>query len=314
MLLKGGQMAHANALLCAEMAALVAEFAPVDGMAPSPLEGVSLGRSSRSMPRRSVLHDPCLLIVCQGHTRGYIGEQVIDWGIHEFMVASVPIPFEAETFATQDEPLLVIKIKFDLAVMADLTLAIGSAADPSAAAQSVTSAPIDGPLADSVLRLLRALRSPIETRLFGGSLVREVCYRVLTGSKGPALRAALAQRGHFGQITKALYRIQVDFQQRLDIKTLAKEVHMSAAAFHEHFKAVTGTSPIQYLKSIRLHKARLMIIQDGVSASHASSRVGYESASHFSREFKRLFGRTPVEERRLVYATYAPANKRRARQ
>jgi AraC-like DNA-binding protein len=274
---------------------------------------VAFGRSNCSLPRTPALYEPCLMIICQGRKRGYLGGQVINYGAHEFMVASVPMPFEAETFATPDEPLLALKVKLDLGLVADLVLALDAAGEQGAAAESLVSAPIDLPLGDSVLRLLRALRSPLETRVFGASLVREVCYRVLTGAKGPALRAALAQRGHFGQIAKALHRIHVDFHQRLDIETLAQEAHLSAAAFHAHFKTVTATSPIQYLKATRLHKARLLMIQDGVSASRASSRVGYESASQFSREFKRLFGRTPLEEQRLVHAAYAPAPQGRDR-
>ena len=306
-------MAHDEAAIRAEMTALVAELALDEGMTPSLLEGVAFGRSSRSVPRTPALYEPCVLIVCQGRKRGYFGDQVIEYGAHQFMVASVPMPFEGETFATPDAPLLAIKVKFDLGVIADLVLALDAAGEQTVAAESLVSAPIDAPLGESVLRLLRALRSPLETRLFGASLMREVCYRVLTGPKGPALRAALAQRGHFGQIAKALHRIHVDVHQRLDIDTLAQEVHLSPAAFHAHFKTVTATSPIQYLKATRLHKARLLMIQDGVSASRASSRVGYESASQFSREFKRLFGRTPVEEQRLVHAAYAPANEGRDR-
>jgi AraC-like DNA-binding protein len=306
-------MAHDDAALRAEMTALVAELAPNEGMTPSLLDGIAFGRSNRSLPRTPVLHDPCVVIVCQGRKRGYFGDQVIEYGAHQFMVASVPMPFEGETFASPEEPLLVIKVKLDLAVIADLALAIDPAFEATPGAESVATAPVDAPLAESVIRLLHALRSPVETRLFGASLMREVCYRVLTGPKGPALRAALAQRGHFGQIAKALHRIHMDYQQRLDIDTLAQEVHLSAAAFHAHFKTVTATSPIQYLKATRLHKARLLMIQDGVSASRASSRVGYESASQFSREFKRLFGRTPVEEQRLVHAAYAPAREGRDR-
>jgi AraC-like DNA-binding protein len=306
-------MVHDEAAIRAEMTALVAELALDEGMTPSLLEGVAFGRSSRSVPRTPALYEPCVLIVCQGRKRGYFGDQVIEYGAHQFMVASVPMPFEGETFATPDAPLLAIKVKFDLGIVADLVLALDAAGEQTVAAESLVSAPIDPPLGDSVVRLLRALRSPLETRLFGASLMRVVCYRVLTGPKGPALRAALAQRGHFGQIAKALHRIHVDFQQRLDIDTLAQEVHLSPAAFHAHFKTVTATSPIQYLKATRLHKARLLMIQDGVSASRASSRVGYESASQFSREFKRLFGRTPVEEQRLVHAAYAPAHEGRDR-
>jgi len=306
-------MAHDDAALRAEMTALVAELAPDEGMTQSLLEGVAFGRSNKSLPRTPVLHDACVVIVCSGRKRGYFGDQVIEYGAHQFMVASVPMPFEGETFATPDDPLLAIKVKLDLAVIADLALAIAPTFEPVPGAESVATAPVDAPLADSVIRLLRVLRSPVETKLFGASLMREVCYRVLTGPKGPALRAALAQRGHFGQIAKALHRIHMDYPQRLDVETLAQEVNLSAASFHAHFKTVTATSPIQYLKATRLHKARLLMIQDGVSASRASSRVGYESASQFSREFKRLFGRTPVEEQRLVHAAYAPAPEGRDR-
>jgi len=306
-------MAHDDAALRAEMTALVAELAPDEGMTQSLLEGVAFGRSNKSLPRTPVLHDACVVIVCSGRKRGYFGDQVIEYGAHQFMVASVPMPFEGETFATPDDPLLAIKVKLDLAVIADLALAIAPTFEAEPGAESVATAPVDAPLADSVIRLLRVLRSPVETKLFGASLMREVCYRVLTGPKGPALRAALAQRGHFGQIAKALHRIHMDYPQRLDVETLAQEVNLSAASFHAHFKTVTATSPIQYLKATRLHKARLLMIQDGVSASRASSRVGYESASQFSREFKRLFGRTPVEEQRLVHAAYAPAPEGRDR-
>jgi AraC-like DNA-binding protein len=306
-------MTHEDTAMHAEMTALVAQLAPEEGMTPSLMEGVAFGRSSHSLPRTPALYEPCVMIVCQGRKRGYFGDQVIDYGAHQFMVASVPMPFEGETFASPEEPLLVMKVKLDLGIVADLVLALDSVGEQGVAAESLVSAPIDRPLGESVVRLLRALRSPVETRLFGASLVREVCYRVLTGAKGPALRAALAQRGHFGQIAKALHRIHVDFHQRLDIDTLAQEVHLSAAAFHAHFKAVTTTSPIQYLKATRLHKARLLMIQDGVSASRASSRVGYESASQFSREFKRLFGRTPIEEQRLIHTTYEQSQEGRDR-
>jgi AraC-like DNA-binding protein len=197
-----------------------------------------------------------------------------------------------------------VSIHLDLAVAAELALAIDPEAEATNAAEGIAASELDAPLAESVVRLLRALRSPVETRLFGAGLLREVCYRVLAGAKGGALRAALAQRSHFGQIAKALRRIHADYHEHLDIDTLAQEANLSAAAFHAHFKTVTATSPIQYLKATRLHKARLLMIHDGVSASRASTRVGYESASQFSREFKRLFGRTPVEEQRLVHATY----------
>jgi AraC-like DNA-binding protein len=304
-----------SARIRARMRDLVAELAPVEGMTYSALEGVRFGRSHQSHPRAPVLYEPGIFILCQGRKRGFVGDQSFTYDANHFLLLSVPMPFEAETFASPEEPLLGVAIRIDLGVAADLSLAIEPEPDTEAtsAAEGIVAAPLDLPLAETVLRLLRALQSPLETRLFGASLLREVCYRVLTGPKGGALRAALAQRSHFGQIAKALRRIHLDFHERLDVDTLAREANLSAAAFHAHFKTVTSTSPIQYLKAMRLHKARLMMIEDGVSASRASSRVGYESASQFSREFKRMFGRTPVEEQRLVHAAYEPAQAGRDR-
>jgi hypothetical protein len=154
-------VAHDEAAVRAEMTALVAELAPDEGMTPSLLEGVAFGRSHRSLPRTPVLHDACIVIVCQGRKRGYFGDQVIEYGAHQFMVASVPMPFEGETFASPQEPLLVIKVKLDLAVIAELALAIDPTFEPMPGAESVAMAPVDAPLADSVIRLLRALRSPL---------------------------------------------------------------------------------------------------------------------------------------------------------
>jgi AraC-like DNA-binding protein len=130
--------------------------------------------------------------------------------------------------------------------------------------------------------------------------VRELLYRVLTGPQGAAVHAALTQQSHFGRIGKALRRIHASYDRPVDVATLAREAGMSVAAFHAHFKAVTRSTPIQYLKTTRLHKARLLMVQDGVSAATASHLVGYESSSQFNREFKRFFGRTPASEAEVM--------------
>ncbi|WP_016679942.1 helix-turn-helix transcriptional regulator, partial [Yersinia pestis] len=105
----------------------------------------------------------------------------------------------------------------------------------------------------------------------------------------------VTRHGHFNQITKTLRRIENHFADNLSVEQLAAEVNMSVSAFHHNFKAVTNTSPLQYLKSYRLHRARMMMLHDGLKASTAAIKVGYESASQFSREFKRYFGHTPSE-------------------
>lgn len=181
-----------------------------------------------------------------------------------------------------------------------------SPATPVDVAQGVTTAddapvsmvatPLDARLSDTVLRLLEALQSPVETQVLGPAIVREIAFLVLLGEQGGALRAALTSQGQFGKVARALRRIHTDFADALDVGRLANEAGMSGPAFHAHFKAVTHTSPIQYLKSTRLHQARLLMIRQGLTAAAASAQVGYESPSQFSREFKRFFGRSPGEE------------------
>ncbi|TWI69584.1 transcriptional regulator, AraC family [Pseudoduganella lurida] len=286
----------------ARMVRLMAVLAPEEGYTLCGLPGVKFMRSNSVHPRGPVLYEPCIVVVCQGHKRGYLGGAAFDYHSQQFLVLSVPLPFEGETLhATEAEPLLAISIPIDLQQAAELALATDEAQAGHVAPippVSIAATPLDEPLGDAVLRLLEALTSPLETRLLGPGILREILFRVLTGAQGGALRAALAHQSQFGKIGKALRRIHADYQRPIDVATLADEAGMSAAAFHASFKAVTATSPMQYLKSTRLHKARLLMVQDGLTAASACGRVGYESTSQFSREFKRFFGRTPLEEAR----------------
>lgn len=219
---------------------------------------------------------------------------------------SVPLPFSTETDATPEEPLLAIQLRLDPTTLAELVLSLDGHDGPAAPAPTgITSTLLDPTLADTTLRLLRALASPLEARVLGPAIVRELCFRVLVGEQGGAIRAALASQGNFGRISRALRRIHDDYSQPMEVATLAREAGLSAPAFHAHFKTIAGTSPIQYIKSIRLHQARLLMIRDNLTAAAASTRVGYESASQFNREFKRLFGRSPGEEARQMKAMFA---------
>jgi len=283
------------------MVQLASQLAPNDGFNHCALPGVKFLRSSAPSARRPVMYEPSIVVLVQGRKRGYVGERSFIYDAQQFLVLALPLPFEAETEASAAEPLLGLSIPIDLQTTAEVAMALDEANVPIATApQGIVSAPMDDKMSAAVLRLLEAAISPVEVRLLGPGIVREIIYHVLTSSLGGALRAALTHHSQFGKIGKALRRIHTDFQQPIDVAQLADEAGMSMAAFHASFKAVTMTSPIQYLKTTRLHKARLLMAQNGLSAAAASSRVGYESSSQFSREFKRFFGRTPVEEARQM--------------
>lgn len=299
-------MTVADITISQRMSSLLIALAPNEGYTLSALDGVRFMRSDRPLGRTPVLYEPSIVIVCQGRKRGFLGDEVYVYDAQHYLVLSVPLPFSTETEASPAEPMLAVSLRLDLTAVADLVLAIDQSSDHAKLApRGMISTPLEGFLADATLRLLEALSSPLEAKILAPAIVREICFRVLIGEQGGAMRAALAHQGQFGKIAKALRRIHADYAEALEVSHLADEAGMSVPAFHVHFKTVTQTSPIQYIKSTRLHQARLMMIRDGLTAAAASARVGYESPSQFSREFKRFFGRSPVEEVRDLKVSFA---------
>lgn len=278
----------------ARMVGLLKALAVEEGYTLTPLPGVRLLRSDRPLARTPVLYDPGIVIVCQGVKRGYLGGQVYQYDAQHYLAVSVPVPFTMETDASAEAPLLAIYLHLDLQLAADLLIELGEQAGTSEApAQSMMSSPMQAPMQATVLRLLEALADPLEAVVLGPALVREVYFRVLTGAQGGAMREALAMRGRFGSRLRTIHAL---YATALDVGQLAAEAGMSVATFHDHFRAITATSPMQYVKSTRLHQARLLMLRQGMTAEAASLAVGYASPSQFNREFKRLFALPPAAE------------------
>jgi AraC-like DNA-binding protein len=284
-----------------EMARLIARLQPDSGKVTTFIPGVSLMRLDRHQPRSPVFYDPGIFFVAQGHKIGHLGEETYHYDLDHYLVMAVPLPFECETLASEDAPFLGMRVSADVGLLRELLLqieavpgqAVEAEASPSAPMASV---PLDEALREAATRLLRCLLSPLESQILGPQLVREIVFRALLSEQGAALRAAAGRHSHYGRMARALRRIHTEYASALDIDTLAREAHMSVSTFHHNFKAMTYTSPLQYLKSVRLHKAWMLMVQDGLNASTAAGQVGYESASQFSREFKRYFGRSPTAE------------------
>lgn len=281
------------------MVELIDQLAPSDGYTKSALDGVMLMRSNHALAKTPALYEPSIVIVAQGRKRGFHGGETYVYDAQHYLVLAVPLPFDIETEASPKEPMLGLALRIDPTATAELALALDEEAPhESSPPQTLFATRLDERIGDATVRLLEALASPADARVLGPGIVREITYRVLSSEQGGSLRAASTQGSHFARIAKALRRIHDHYDGDLDVATLASEANMSVPAFHIHFKAVTATTPIQYIKAMRLHQARLLMIRHGLSANTASERVGYESASQFSREFKRMFGRSPLEEAR----------------
>lgn len=277
------------------LATLLTGLAKGQGFSQSRLPSVRFMRSLHHVPRSPITYSPSIVIVAQGRKHGHLGSQSFTYDPTNYLVLSVPLPFECETEGTPDEPMLGISIGVTPAIVADLLMQIENL-PPVSNPQSIGASPMDQELSDAAVRLAQSLCSDDDAKILGPQLVREIIYRVLRSEETGTLRALGAPHTHFAQISRTLNRIHTEYADALDLPTLAAEAGMSVSTFHAHFKSVTSSSPLKYLKNIRLHKARMLMVHEGTTAAVAAREVGYESASQFSREFKRYFGDGPASE------------------
>jgi AraC-like DNA-binding protein len=200
-----------------------------------------------------------------------------------------------------------VRLNVDMRELASLLLDSSPAAPPglSRGLQLARSTP---ELLDAVARLLRLLRAPADAPVLAPLAIREIFYRVLTGELGPRLRALAVADSQAQRIARAIDLLKRRFAEPLRIDEVADAAHMSASSLHLHFKQVTSMSPLQFQKRLRLHRARQLMLADGLDASTAAHRVGYESPSQFSREYRRLFGAPPRAEIRQTAGLTAEAD------
>ena len=290
-------MNNAEATGKGRLVELLGTLAMKEGFSPSNLTGVQFIRSNKPFPRMPVVYEPSIVIVGQGLKTGYLGNQVYKYDPFNYLVLSVPLPFECETQATPEEPYLAVSVEVDPVKVGELLIEMDDDSGTGIAVPpGICSTPLTDELISATVRLLECLKTRLDSRILGPHIVREIIYRVLYGEQGGALRALAVRHSRFSQIARVLRRIHAEYDKELDIEFLAGEANMSISTFHHNFKAVTSSSPLQYMKSIRLHKALMLMIRDGLNASAAAGKVGYESASQFSREFKRSFGNSPADE------------------
>ncbi|EBY0371396.1 AraC family transcriptional regulator [Salmonella enterica subsp. enterica serovar Toulon] len=284
--------------ICLQLADKINHLKNNDKIISERLAGIRLLYGVEPGPRTPVMYQPGIIFLFSGHKIGYINKRKFRYDANEYLLLTVPLPFECETWATPEVPLAGIRLDIDVLQLQELLMEIGEDErfQLPMAASGINSATLSDEILCAVERLLDVMERPLDARILGKQIIREILYHVLMGPRVGALLALVSRQTHFSLISRVLKQIEMKYTENLNVEQLAAEANMSVSAFHHNFKAVTSTSPLQYLKSYRLHKARMMMIHDGMKASAAAMRVGYESASQFSREFKRYFGVTPGED------------------
>lgn len=284
------------------LADLAETLAPAPGYNPTRLQKVRILRSEVALHDVPVLYKPGAVFVLRGRKQGVLDGRVYRYDEEHYLAVSVPVPFRMESAASPDHPLLAVYVEFDMALAAGIaaTVAEQRAEPEGIPARSLVSSAMTPEMADVVRRLLRALHDPLDTAVLGADLLRELHYRVLIGPQGGAMIAALRHQGVSGRIIQSLVRLRNGLNGDISVPALARDAGMSVPSYHAHFKALTGSSPIQYVKAMRLHEARLMIARQDRSVAEVAAAVGYASPAQFSRDFKRHFRRTATEEARWV--------------
>ena len=288
-----------------------------EGLFPTAIESVSLLRSFETrMPMRQI-YRPSLCIVLQGGKELMLEDRTLQYGPDECLVVSLDIPASGRIIqASPDAPYLGLTIDLDLSVLRDVLIQLDPPPEPAQRSEPcLFVAAVSAPLKDCVLRAIRLAQTPEAASVLFPALMREICYWLLTSPNGGQLRNLALPESNTDRIARAIRRLHADFAQTLKVETLAEIARMSPSSFHQHFKALTAMTPLQYQKQLRLLEARRLMVSEASSVSDAAYQVGYESPSQFSREYNRMFGRPPKQDALRLqhqYQTYASRKLQRA--
>lgn len=279
------------------LAGLIAGFAAEDGIHETTIPGLALVRCSHPTEPLHALHKPALCIIAQGRKQVILGNAIHHYDAARYLAAAVDVPVIGQVIeASPAVPYLCLRLDLNLAVLGALVLELGLGRGGAEPGSSLQVSDVTPELLDAAERLVRLLGSPRDIAALAPLAEREILYRLLTGEQG----ARLCQIAHPGsrlqQVNRAIAWIRAHFDRPFRIEQVAEAAHMSASALHEHFKAVTAMSPLQYQKQLRLQEARRLILNQAMDAASAGHSVGYESPSQFSREYSRLFGAPPIRD------------------
>jgi len=281
-----------------ELVELVARTVGEGGAVEAP-GGLRLLRRSSPTPKDHGVSSPALCVIAQGAKEVLLGDDCYRYDANRYLITAAALPTATRvTEASEERPYLGVVLGLDPALVGSVMVEAGYPAPREhAAVRAFDVSPLDAGLLDAVLRLLRLLDAPAEEAHFLRPLItREIVFRLLKGEQGGRLRQIAVLGGHAHRIARALERLREDFDRPLRIENVARESGMSVSGFHHHFKAVTAMSPLQFQKRMRLQEARRLMLAEDLDASSAGHRVGYGDVSHFTREYKRLFGAPPMRD------------------
>ena len=271
---------------------------------PSAIEGLTVTATDAPTALRSGIAEPSLALVVQGGKRTVSGDQVFDYAAGEFLITQLDLPVVGQvTTASPERPFLGVGLRLEPSQIAAMLLeSAATVGGTSAPAPGIAVATASAPLLDALTHLAGLLDAPQDVQVLAPLYRREVLWRLLTGPQGAVVRQIGLADGNLAPITRAVQWIRDHHDDSIRIERLAALAGMSESTFHRHFRAVTHMTPIQYQKAVRLQQARLALVSGGRDVAEVAHAVGYDSASQFSREYRRMFGAPPGQDAQRIRA------------
>jgi AraC-like DNA-binding protein len=292
-------VAGANEPDVLRLAGLIGAYAPHDGCFELPISGVHAIRRSRT--DKELVHavaQPALCIVAQGAKKMMLGQEVYEYDESRMIAYSIDLPVAAQiTRASYSKPFLAFKLDLDPHKVAELILKVyphGLPRVPESRAVCVGQTSVS--IVNAARRLMELMGQPGDAELLAPLAIDEILIRLLRSPVGPRVAQIGLAESSVNGIAKAVSWLRENFSQPMKVEKLAELAHMSVSSFHQHFKAVTSMSPLQFQKALRLQEARRLMFSTMADANTASWKVGYQSPSQFSREYSRFFGDSPTRD------------------
>ncbi|MCQ1058046.1 AraC family transcriptional regulator [Photobacterium sp. DNB23_23_1] len=268
------------------------------GIVELDVPGIRLFRINQYHKMTPQMYQQGVVVILQGNKVGHLNDYRFDYDSNHCLIVATPYPIACETFASPEAPLIGLDIDFDLTIIQELVDTLehhqhSEIPKSQDNGRGVAVTQITPDIRGCICRLLGCLKDPLDARVLGKQLLREFYFHLLKSDQGHLLAQYCKQDSALSRVTKVISHVQSHYDEKLAINDLADMAGMSVSAFHRAFKQVVTDPPLQYIKKIRLNKAKTMMSQDGMPANVAALKVGYESPTQFSREFKRYFGVPP---------------------
>lgn len=291
-------MASTTKRLLSELRRLIVRHARRDES--TAITGVLLSAAGRPGAPQASTTGTVMAVIAQGAKRLAIGDRVYDYGPGQYLVASVDLPITGHYIhATADEPALGFGLVLQPRVIGSLLLDAEGARGLTPSHRAPSAPPGLGiadaapELLDAVVRMVRLLDSPGDRIVLAPMIEREILWRLLNGPLAETVRQIGLEDSSLTRVSRAVRWITEHYDRKFRVEELARSCGLSTSAFHRDFHAVTALSPIQFQKQIRLQNSRLLLLAGAEDVATVGYRVGYDSTSQFSREYRRQFGLPP---------------------